>query len=361
MDDVIDKPEQKKQTSKKEKKYIMPSKPVSTLQYDLFSNFYKESESDSFSNTIELWDAIPKYYISRREQTKKRKDNFLPILRREFKIKPNNPNKNEDGVSCGVAIQPALVPNKNGEDIAYYPSEREELIEKILRKFFEDQNMGFYDPSHKSSWVKFTLKSLQKELKERGHSASIQEIKESIDILSSTVLTFSLDGEEYYRDTILSGLVRVNRTKFENDGSSMWAARLPEMISEAMEYGRYNQYDYLTQMEIDSPLARWLHQLLSRRYKQAGGSNWYDIYFTTVIRDSGYLDSGDTQSKKRKMEKALDTLVNMDVIKSGYEVREKKEGKKILEIHYRVFATDRFKNKWKLNNTRIKNIKNKLS
>lgn len=356
MDDI-----KEHKDNKKAEKYLMPSAPVESIQYDLFTNFYKSSDDECFSNAIELWDAIPKYYLSRREQNKRRSDDgLLPVLRREFKIKPNNPNMSENGVQCGVAIQPAIVTLKSGEDKAFYPSEREELIEKILRKFFEDQKLGFYDPSQKSSWVKFTLKSIQKELTKLCHTASIQEIKESIDILSSTVLTFFFEGEEYYRDTILSGLIRVNRAKYEDDGSSMWAARLPEMISNSMEYGKYNQYDYLTQMNIQVPLARWLHQLLSRRYKHAGGSNWYDIYFTTVIRDSGYLDTGTDQNKRRKIESALDVLVEKDVIQKDYEKHIDTKGRKITEIKYRVFATEKFKKKWILNNSRIRDVKKKL-
>jgi hypothetical protein len=56
-------------------------------QLDLFQSFLcnTEDERDRLSNTIDLWDSLPKYAVSRQAMTKLRKDGgFLELLELEF-------------------------------------------------------------------------------------------------------------------------------------------------------------------------------------------------------------------------------------------------------------------------------------
>ena len=196
----------------KEKKILkkpgkLPSIVENVEKYELFSTFYNTAGGGDLSNTIELWDAIPKYFVSKKEQNKLRtKDGFLGSLSRDFQIKFNHADSNDENVyvDCSVKIEPALI-EKDGEELAFYPAEKEELVESVLRKFFEDQALGIYDAKKRDAWVRFTLSGIRNELESRGHSASIAEIKESIDILSSTKVSFYIKGEQVYKDSIGQG------------------------------------------------------------------------------------------------------------------------------------------------------------
>ena len=64
--------------------------PFKSKQTDLFQNFLvnNDAEKGPLSNTIELWDRLPKYSVSQVEQNKIRtKEGLLPLQRRDVIVK----------------------------------------------------------------------------------------------------------------------------------------------------------------------------------------------------------------------------------------------------------------------------------
>src|SRR5688500_20232588 len=56
------------------------------VQLSLFGEFLPPGARDSYSNTIELYDAIPKYLSSKKRMAEMRRDgNFLKSLKRHFR------------------------------------------------------------------------------------------------------------------------------------------------------------------------------------------------------------------------------------------------------------------------------------
>jgi len=91
---------------------------------------------DDYSNTVELYDAVPKYFASKKRMSELRRDGqFLTSLRREFKHR---------GKSYQVKITPARIEEEDGSEKEYYPSWREELVEEALKKIATDQLNGVY-------------------------------------------------------------------------------------------------------------------------------------------------------------------------------------------------------------------------
>ena len=345
----------------KSKKIMKIEKPPvgvpQTLQYDLFTDFYHTASSKDISNSIEIWDSIPKYFMPQKEQSKIRSvDGALKPLERSFQV-----NSDSD---CSVMIEPAYV-RVDGELIAFYPSEREELIEKVLRKFFEDSSYGVFEKDKQNSWVFFSKNMIRKELKKMGHTASDAEIEHSITVLSKASITIYVNGKEVYINTIIDNLIKVDRDTYEKDGLARWACKLPSLISSAMENGEYRQFTYSIGMSLKKPLSRWLHQLLSHKYIHASSSNHYDIWFNTVIQNSGHLDVGDTQAQMRKMKASLDELAKFDVIIKGerenFKENPEKRSSKIKNARFRVYASESFINQMRASNKKIKDVKDKLS
>lgn len=345
----------------KSKKIMKIEKPPvgapQTLQYDLFTDFYHTASSKDISNSIEIWDSIPKYFMPQKEQAKIRAENgTLEPLERSFQV-----NSDSD---CSVMIEPAYV-RVDGKLIAFYPSEREELIEKVLRKFFEDSSYGVFEKDKQDSWVFFSKNMIRKELKKMGHTASDAQIDHSITVLSKASITIYVNGKEVYINTIIDNLIKVDREAYEKDGLARWACKLPSLISSAMENGEYRQFTYSIGMSLKTQLARHIHTTLSHRYIHASLNNHYDIWLTTIKDNSGLLDTGSKQDQIKKVIRALDELLKLDVI-TKWEQKVLKENpdrksSKIKNVRFRVYASLSFINQMRASNKKIKDVKNKLS
>jgi hypothetical protein len=186
-------------------------------QYNMFSTFY--GVEDRLSNTIELWDHTPKYFVTLEQQSNLRTpEGFLPILKRTFKIR---------GVEWRMEIQPALL-MVNGEQKAFYPSFSEEIVEDALRKLFSQSELGMYDEEQRKSWVKFSLKQVARELAKYGSARSIDEIKHSLDVMAGTTIRLFRNQKEVHTTQIITSLTRVDRQDYLDDADSRWACRLPD-------------------------------------------------------------------------------------------------------------------------------------
>jgi hypothetical protein len=101
-------------------------------QYDLFTTFFSKDPRD-LSNTIELWDAIPKYAVSPRQQNASRDDNWrLPVHVQEFEYRPSH--LDTAPITCRLKVQPASIEIQPGKFMDFYPSTDEELIARIIHE-----------------------------------------------------------------------------------------------------------------------------------------------------------------------------------------------------------------------------------
>ena len=149
-----------------------PTQIEKSKQYDLFSDFF--GDASDLSNTIELWDAVPKYAVSARRQVSLRDEGQrLPLHEQSF-VHAKTP--------CRLEIQAATIKAEGGL-CDFFPSADEELVEEVLRKIFATQEHGIHNVERKESWVKFSLAMIRSELKARGRSRSTAEINRSNDIL----------------------------------------------------------------------------------------------------------------------------------------------------------------------------------
>jgi hypothetical protein len=369
-------------------KKSMKTPPVNlpqSRQYNLFTTFF--GDAAELSNTIELWDAIPKYSVSPRTQSALRKDGRLEPYEHSFVYATRRSGYRIEH-ACRVEIQPVFVKGvvvdkktKETRNLDFYPSKDEELVEEVIRKIFADQDFGIHDPAHDESWIRFSLQMIRKELKARGKSRSLDEIKRSIEILSKSHISLFLDdsGDPVYAGNILSDLTRVTLKKYREDSSLTWIARLPALISKSINELTYRQFNYGVLMALETQLARWLHKRLSHNYTNASVVNPYDILLSTIEHNSGLLSFTRTINKKDKktgvvtqrivpytsrkictLEGAFDELAENGVIweKGGWErLEERREGRKLVDILYRLKAHPDFVSEVKAANARLKAAK----
>jgi hypothetical protein len=163
-------------------------------QLELFQNILANTadERDRISHTIELWDAIPKYYVSRAQQNRLRsKDGTLRTITKECQYGRK---------AFKVLIRPARLTDKDGNEKEFYPSAREELVEDALRKIAAEQGYGFMESDKKGiscTGVIFSLYMLRQELNRRGHSITYYDIVESLFILKRTHIEICAEDTGY--------------------------------------------------------------------------------------------------------------------------------------------------------------------
>lgn len=323
-------------------------------QLDLFQSFLynTDAEQDKLSNTVELWDSIPKYSMSQQAMNKIRtKEGLLPRLEKNFKYRDN---------TYKVRVTAAIIDADDGGEKAFYPSANEELVEDALRKIAAEQYRGFFDKPDFKSGVVFSLHMLRKELKKRGHTRSYQEIIKSLQILSGSHIEILLqDGKGFAKTNYLPSLAAVSRQILIEDPNAKWVAQFHPLITESIDSISYRQYNYHQMMSHSTQLARWIHKRLSHNYVNASYATPYITWLSSIRRDSGLLEYKRPNDIVRKFENALDELKDSDVLLSYARLEEARgERNKILDTKYSLTPHADFVKGIKAANRRQKNARN---
>lgn len=311
-------------------------------QFELFTKFVANDKTD-ISNTIKLWERIPKYFPARTMDKLRTKDGLAKPFQFEYTDK---------GISHTVEIQPALIKQPNGEYLAYFPSGSEEIIEEVLKKILSEQQYGLHDTrkSKSETWVRFSISMLERELKARGCARNKTEIKRSIEIMAKTVISFYKENKEVWSGTILQDLLTVDRQDFLENPDKLHAARLPIFISQAIDSLEFRQFNYKRLMNFERQLTRWVYKQLVNEYRQASVMNSYHFLFST-LKSSGLLQQKLESDNRKSVLQALEELIRNEVLLS-YETEEKKQGRKIIDVKYIVVASSKFTSEQKAANKR---------
>jgi hypothetical protein len=276
-----------------------------------------------YSNTMELYDAIPKYFWGRITSKNRIAGRYLNILSREFEFRNR---------SFEVKITPARIEDKKGFEKDYYPGKREELVEDALRKMACGGNGLFLDDQ---AAVVFSLHQLQKELKKLGHTYSIKQIKDAILIcLKSNLALESDDGNTVVSFQIFETVgLRTRKDWKEKGNKTKCFVRFNMLVTRSIKNCTYRQLNYKECMTYKKNLARWLHKRMSHLYTQAGWNNSYSIMLTTIIRDSGIKRYEKLKDNLREVRKSLDEMIQKNVLSA---VKEEKRffNRKIIDVKF---------------------------
>ncbi|MCW5597575.1 MAG: hypothetical protein KIT59_00440 [Nitrosomonas sp.] len=318
-----------------------PEKYIKSIQLDLFSQFITNDKS-VVSNTVEIWENIPKYFLTERQVKKLRSADGL--------AEPYEWNYSEKDNNFTVRLQPALIKQTNGKYKAFFPGITEEIIEEALKKFLTIQNHGLHDPEKVETWVRFSLSMLHRELKEQGRERNRNEIRHAIDVMSLSIITLFKNSKEIWKGSILQDLLTVGREEYLADSSSLHICRLPLFISHAINQLEYRQFNYKRLMNCDEQLARWIYKRLINRYRQANLMNNYHFMYSSLKESALLLQNRETDNRK-KVISALKELVNKNIIYK-YEAQEVKKNRIISDVKYIIFPSNEFISEQKAANKR---------
>ena len=324
---------------------ILPNpKQFQDTQLSLFQNFLcnTQGERQHLSNTIELWDSIPRYSVSRQAMDKMRDaSGFLKLLKLRFMYRQAEFN---------IVIQPAIIEEKDKEGniatVAYYPSANEELVEEALRKLAVDQNKGFYDKAEYISGVVFSLYQLREELKRMGHTRSLDQTKLSLDILARSFIQIESDmpnTKNTKRSTYLPEVISVSKKDLEADPNAKWLVRFHPLVTNSIEKLSYRQFNYDRLMKHTRQLTRWINKLLITKYTFASRTKFFEIRFSTIKRDSAMLNN---YTRERKAQEDCDFCIDelkTDGVLSAYDRRTEEGARgKIIDIVYKLYPSNDF-------------------
>ncbi|HEY5864672.1 MAG TPA: hypothetical protein VI542_03835 [Candidatus Tectomicrobia bacterium] len=273
-------------------------------QLALFQTFV--SDEDRYSNTIELYDAVPKYFSNPKLMASLRKDGkFLLALTREFEHK---------GERYTLHVRPARLIYKNGDQKEYYPSPREELVEEALRKIACDRLKGVYLDD--AAGVQFTLYELKKELRERGHDINSVDLVESLKICNLTNISIqTADGKAIIQSPIFPTLLIASREDWlAEPKQAKCYVQFNPLVTACINRITYRQFDYILYMTYKHRLSRWLYKRLAHNYVQAGVLTPYTIRLSTILRDSGSHQSERGKDNRKRVEEALEELKEKRVL-----------------------------------------------
>ncbi len=271
----------------------IPPGAYGNVQLSLFQNLLCNSEDEraDLSNAIDLWDSIPRFAVSRQAMGKMRTaEGFLEVLEMPF---------HHRGVPLTAMIHPARIKQAHGKSLDFYPSAGEELLEQILRKIAVEQFAGFFDKPDFRSGVRFTLHMLRREMQERGHARSYQEIQESLHIMAYSVIEIHGEDEKeqvFAASPYLPFLAGVTRKTLDEQPDAKWIAQFHPLVTQSIDQLTYRQFNYGRLMSCRTQLARWLICQLVSKYTAASITNKFDMRYSTIKRDSALL-SGYTRER----------------------------------------------------------------
>lgn len=327
----------------KENKKLEEFEKSKPSQLQLFEMLAPEDKK--FSNTIELYDFIPKYHWGKVNRINGK---FLDSLEREFECR---------GKNYKVKIRPAGVEDKNGLERYYYPSKREELVEDALRKLAVEGQGLFLD---ELAGVSFTLYQLQKELKKNGHSYSLDQIKESLQICNQAHLSLrDSDGNSIFAETMFVTLGLQTREDWKGTGKKTRAfVRFNSLVTKSIKDKGFRQINYETAMTYKTVIARQLHKRMSHHYTQAGYTTTYHILLSTIIRDLGLTEYPQLRDNLRDVQTALDEMHKKRVIMAYQtdKVFDIKRRNKLIDVKFTLTPDLTFVSEMKRANKRFTDL-----
>lgn len=285
----MDKSPRRKREKKKPLEHFEQAK---SIQLTLFE---AEPEDKDYSRSVELYDFIPKYCWGK---VKRIEGEFLRTIKREFECRGRN---------YQLTLMPARIEDGKDNSKEYFPSQREELVEDALRKLMTERQGVMLDGE---AGIVFTLYQLQRELSEKGHTFSYDELKDAIRILNGTDIVLR-DASE----NVEVAFSPIENYGFAGEGKETQTfVKFSPLVTHSIKSGTFRLINYDTAMSYKSVIARQLHKRMSHHYIQASLTNTYDILLTTIIRDFGLTPQKRIGDNLKEIVKALEIMKENEVI-----------------------------------------------
>lgn len=285
------------------------------IQLSLFQIL--EPENQKYSNTVEIYDFLPKEYLGKASRVA---DTYLPRLEREFDCR---------GKRYRMKLDPARIEDKDGTVREYYPSQREEVIEDCLRKLMVEGSGVFLDDL---ASVRFTLYQLQKELKDNGHTYSYTQIKESLEILTKTNIELECEADKV---RLIFSPIETLGIRGDGDENQTFV-RFSPLVTNSIKERKFRLINYQKMMGYRTAIARKLHKRLSHFYTQASFTDKYEALLSTLIEYFGLTKYQQMSKNLRDFEKGVEELKKSNTILTFHAREIKQDRPRVKVVDYKI-------------------------
>lgn len=284
---------------------------------------------EDYSNTIELYDVLPKYYAG---NVKRINNKFLDEVEREFVFR---------GKKHKIIIKPSIIEDSEGEKKAYYPAQREEVVEDALKKLATEKGGVFIGDT---AGVKFSLYELEKELKKRGHGYNKSQIKEAIKVCQSTAIVLKSEDHAEEISFHIFEAIGFSSTGQRDKENNKAFVKFNSLVTKSINEKTFRLFNYKLCMSLKYMLSRWLFKRISHHFLQATVSNPYQIKLTTIIRDSGIADYPRLTDSRIQVKKTLDELCKAKILQKYEEglIYNEKKRNKLDDVIFSLWLTETF-------------------
>lgn len=293
-----------------------PTSPVNrpTEALRLFQGFLcnTDLERNGLGNVIALWEQIPKYSGEHLNN----KDGTVP---------------NDHVIDFSIGDRPARVTlfpgtyypsRKNSKPKRRYPGVKEQAVEQAIIHHACIQAETHSVKGEVAYYVKFSISGLARTLKSMGSTLSNTQIREALEVLSSSIMTIG-SGENLLkdnRDPILPGFERNTEAQEVSNGDDVWRVKLHPLIAHAILNVTYRQFPMGITKKYTPPgayLIRYMHYIVPN----ISTSTPFSFRLTEMkrltaglnhVRISGSMTAVTKELEKMKLDGLLDT----------YEVQE---------------------------------------
>lgn len=272
------------------------------------------------SNTISIYDALPKYNWSNKQPKESKVTRTCTL----------------EGIEYEMTIRPGLVDRTNTKtsenvQLAIYPGEREEAVEDVLRGLAANgQGEMFGD----EVGVYFTLRQLRNELKSIGKSFNHYEIIEALMVCNRASLQVRVKGEIVVNSALFPNVTLTDRENYKAKSSAQCFVRFHPMVMASVIKRDYRMFNYNLAMTIRNPLARHIYKRMTHYWRQASKVHSYSFSLMTYLAQTPRNVSSRMSRNVDAMNKALSELVDKKVLEK-YHLNDIYEGRKLMDVNYK--------------------------
>ncbi|WGK63556.1 hypothetical protein QAO71_17455 (plasmid) [Halopseudomonas sp. SMJS2] len=218
----------------------------------LFQSFLCNSEAEAIglSNVITLWELIPKYTADNLNYL----DEIPNDYQKEFQIY---------GGKFKLTLFPGTYyPNKkSNKPKRRFPGVREQVVEQALIYLACQQAQAEEVNGEISYFITFSIREMAMVLKAMGRTHSHGQIREALEVLSSSVMTIKKEGtsETSNRNPIVPSFTRTTSHDETISGKDNWKIQLHPLVTHAIRNVGYRQFQYDMGADL-APFASYLQR-----------------------------------------------------------------------------------------------------
>ncbi|PAJ73886.1 replication protein A [Pseudoalteromonas sp. NBT06-2] len=261
-----------------------------------------------------------------------------------------------------IKITPAVVSTRrNGEDVEYlvWPSDREEKVERaLIRLASKGKIVKINFKSGIQYAVVFSMNELAQELKSVGQSMPFPQIKEALEALQGSKLSFKYSANDTKNTDIDDSFYESNMNflsslhfsgKKGQGGNIKCVACLNAFVHNMIDNLEYKGYYFNRAQEQKRGLSRWMMLRLYHLWRYAAPGKTHHFRLLSIMEKYGSIYSTDNLSENKLKALRRDMTTTMkDLITNGaisdYSISNVKDDKtgKIIDYTYELHPTNEF-------------------